>query len=271
MTFAEQLGTRLLLADGDTRGMLIAAGFDADCMEAACLDEPERLGAIHLQFAEAGIDVIRTNTAGANAANLGLHGLDGHVNEINWKSAQIARQAAKGHPTHVAGVVGPIARAHESLSGVGELFREQMGALLDGGAQLISLEGFERLDELLVALEVKYSLHHCPAICSLRFDETGRLAEGTPIEEASKILAANDADVIGIHSDSDPAPLVSRAKSSLPVAVCVSATQPADAFAGQCDELSRCGAAILIFGKGILPAHLELVARSLGRGNPEAD
>ena len=269
MKFLEQLGTKLLLTDGDTRGMLVSAGFEADRVEAACLENPELLGAIHLQFAEAGVDIVRTNTAGANAAHLGKHGLGGHINEINWKSAQIARQAVKGYSAYVAGVVGPIARPHEGLHGVGDLFREQIGALLDGGAQLISLERFERLDELLVALEVKYSLHHCPAICSLLFDDTGRLADGTPIETASRILATNDAEVIGIDSEGDPTPLVSRARLSLHVAVGVNAIRPADALAGLCDELRRRGAAILIFGEGILPAHLVRITRGLK--NPGED
>ena len=40
------------------------------------------------------------------------------------------------------------------------LFREQIGALLDGGCDLIFLETFIALDELLLALGVFKSLSH---------------------------------------------------------------------------------------------------------------
>jgi hypothetical protein len=56
---------------------------------------------------------------------------------------------------------------------------------------------------------------------------------------------------------------------SLHVAVGVNAIRPADALAGLCDELRRRGAAILIFGEGILPAHLVRITRGLK--NPGED
>ena len=59
-----------------------------------------------------------------------------------------------------------------------------MGALLEGGVDLIFLETFQDLDELILALQVKQSLHHCPAICSLAPNQDGRLPGGSSLSEA---------------------------------------------------------------------------------------
>ena len=70
----------------------------------------------------------------------------------------------------------------------------QIGALLEGGVDLIVLENFQDIDELLIALHVKQSLHHCPAICSFAAEEDGLLAGGIPLEFAFKKLIGQDAD-----------------------------------------------------------------------------
>ncbi len=79
-----------------------------------------------------------------------------------------------------------------------------MGALLDGGVDLIFLETFQDLDELLLALRVKHSLHHCPAICSLTPNENGQLSGGIPLEDAFKELLQSDAEILGINCVNGP-------------------------------------------------------------------
>nr|MDQ3624893.1 bifunctional homocysteine S-methyltransferase/methylenetetrahydrofolate reductase [Verrucomicrobiota bacterium] len=76
--------------------------------------------------------------------------------------------------------------------------------LLDGGCQGIFLETFQSLDELLIALEVKHSLHHCPVICSLACGEEGRLPNGTPLSEAFSRLRSEGADIVGVNCANGP-------------------------------------------------------------------
>ena len=49
---------------------------------------------------------------------------------------------------------------------------------LELGVDLIAFETFLDVEELLIALEVKQSLHHLPSLCSLACAEEGRLPSG---------------------------------------------------------------------------------------------
>ena len=81
------------------------------------------------------------------------------VGEINRRAAQVAREALKGQAdVFVGGSVGPLslrpADGKFSIDDRKALFREQIGALIEGGCDLIFLETFTALDELLLALGV---------------------------------------------------------------------------------------------------------------------
>ena len=169
-----------------------------ECVEALCISRPDLVREIHADYVKAGADIIRTNTFAANAVQLERHGLSNRVNEINWQATQLARQAAKG--AFVAGSVGPlgISSEHQGVDRE-ECFRTQIGALLEGGVDLIFLEAFLDVDELLVALQVKQSLHHCPAICSLTVGEDGLLLGKVSLEVALEKLVHHDAEVFGLN------------------------------------------------------------------------
>jgi homocysteine S-methyltransferase len=74
-----------------------------------------------------------------------------------------------------------------------EVFTEQIGALLDGGCQLIFLETFLDADELLIALEAKQSLHHCPIVALLTGNDPAEFRAAV-----AKVRAA-DAEVVGVN------------------------------------------------------------------------
>jgi homocysteine S-methyltransferase len=69
---------------------------------------------------------------------------------------------------------------------------------------LVMLETFTDLDELLLALYVKQSLHHCPAVCSLACKEDGRLDSGMTVAEAFAKLRGHDAEITGINCVNGP-------------------------------------------------------------------
>ena len=108
---------------------------------------PELIREIHEDYVAAGARVIETNTFGANAASA-RHGLADRVNEINWHATQLARQAAKG--AFIAGSIGPLGVSAADATDRGidrNSVCTQMGALLDGGVDLILLETFQDPDE----------------------------------------------------------------------------------------------------------------------------
>jgi methionine synthase I (cobalamin-dependent) len=207
MNLLEEIEEHPLCGDGAMGTLLMERGVPAhQCFEELCLSHPELIREIHKDYLSAGARIIETNTFGANAVRLTRHGLEDRVNEINWQAAQLARQAAKG--AFVAGSIGPlgISTANATLQGVDQedCFRMQMGALLDGGVDLIFLETFQDLDELLLALRVKHSLHHCPAICSLAPNEKGQLPGGMSLGDAFATLVQSDAEILGVNCVNGP-------------------------------------------------------------------
>lgn len=201
MDFLEELQQRVVLADG-AMGTELLAGEPASadvCLEEWCLTNEEKVRAVHEAYLAAGARVIRTNSFGANAARLDRFGCSHRVGEINWTAAQLARDCAKGHDAIVAGSVGPLGRDKNAGQDRSALFTDQIGALLDGGVRVIFLETFLDLEELLIALEAKHSLHHCPVVCSLVPIGGDRLQDGTPLTEAFRRLRDAGADVVGVN------------------------------------------------------------------------
>ncbi len=202
MNLLEEIQDHPLCGDGAMGTLLMERGVPAhQCFEELCLSSPELIREIYEDYLAAGARIIETNTFGANAVRLARHGLADRVNEINWHAAQLAKATAKG--AFIAGSIGPLGVSVADAAAWGidreNCFRTQMGALLDGGVDLIFLETFQDLDELLLALRVKHSLHHCPAICSLAPNEQGRLADGICLGDAFAKLLQGDAEILGFN------------------------------------------------------------------------
>lgn len=204
MDLLDELESKIIPCDGAMGTALMEAGVSADrCFEELCVSQPELVRDIHEQYIAAGARVITTNTFGANGVRLEKHGFDGRVNEINWSAAQLAKQCARGKNVFVAGCVGPLGISGEQAKERGinreKVFAEQLGALLDGGVNFILFSTFTDFDELVLALYVKQSLHHCPAVCSMAFDEDGRLPSGLSLADAFDKLRAKDAEIVGVN------------------------------------------------------------------------
>ena len=209
MDLLDELQSTILPGDGAMGTMIMEAGVPMERnFEELCVSQGDLISGIHAQYVAAGARVIETNSFGGNAVRLAKHGLEHRVNELNWSAAQLAKDAARGKNVYVAGSVGPLGitaeEAHEQGINREDVFKEQIGALLDGGVNLIFLETFSDLDELLLALYVKKSLHHCPVVCSMACSEEGRLPSGLMIEEAFEKLRAEDADIVGANCLNGP-------------------------------------------------------------------
>jgi len=204
------LNERIVLGDGATGTYLYELGVPLHCcLEEVNLSRPDLLTRIYREYADAGAQVIETNSFGANRIRLARYGLGHQVGEINWRAARIARDAVKGRAdVFVGGSVGPLsmrpADGEFSTDDRKALFREQIGALLDGGCDLIFLETFTALDELLLALNVFQNLSNVPVVASLAVSEEGRLVSGESFSEAVKTLRAAGADIVGLNGTCGP-------------------------------------------------------------------
>ena len=83
-------------------------------------------------------------------------------------------------------------------------FREQIEGLLEGGADLIVLETFSDLDQLLLAVDEARRASDVPVIASLTFGEELVLADGSSPAAAADALAAAGADAVGVNCGAGP-------------------------------------------------------------------
>jgi len=201
MELLEALTSRVVIADGAMGTLLRARGAGrGTCLEDLCSKQPQMVEQVHRDYLAAGAQLIRTHSFGSNAARLAPWGLERHVGELNWLAARIARDAAKGTGAIVAASVGPTGQGGKA----GPILEEQVGALLDGGAQCVIFETFTDVDELLIALEVKQSLHHCPAVAMLTVP-TGTAEDSGPYQTPWARLRDAGADVVGVNCIGTPA------------------------------------------------------------------
>ncbi len=207
--FLDLLRERVVLGDGATGTYLYELGVPLHhCLEEVNLTRPDLVARVYQEYADAGAQVIETNSFGANRLRLARYGLEEKVTEINARSVQVAREAVQGREVFIGGSVGPLslrpADGEISRDDRQALFREQISALLEGGCDLIFLETFPALDELLLALDVFRSLSKIPVVTSLAVSEEGRLISGETFPEAVKILRTAGADVVGINGTCGP-------------------------------------------------------------------
>lgn len=210
--FIERLEKGPLLADGAMGTELYARGLRYNaCLDAANLDSPDLVQAVHLDYLRAGAGLIETNSFGANRVKLDSFGLADRVREINRSAGRLARYArdTAGSTAFIAGAVGPLGRPLVPLGDLSPeqartVYREQMEALLEGGVDLFILETFSDLDKLCLAVEVAKELSDAPLIAQMTFDEDGRTARGqTPLKMVGALLDLG-VEVMGINCSVGP-------------------------------------------------------------------
>ena len=217
--FLDRLRQGPILCDGAMGTMLYAQASESSmhgrCFDELVLSEPDLVQGIHRAYINAGAQVIETNTFGANAFKLGSYGLADRVREINRKAVQLAREAREvaGRAVFVAGAVGPSGQLigpaetlqETHLEALRSVFREQIGALLDGGADLIILETFSSLSELRQAVLAARDLARVPLVAQMTFAEDGQSLAGDTPAQAALTLARAGVDVIGVNCSIGPA------------------------------------------------------------------
>ncbi|HEU5441719.1 MAG TPA: bifunctional homocysteine S-methyltransferase/methylenetetrahydrofolate reductase [Ktedonobacterales bacterium] len=211
--FLDRLRQGPLLCDGAMGTMLYARRHENSlhgrCFDELVLTEPELVQEIHREYIRAGAQVIETNTFGANAAKLAAYGLEDRVTAINRRAVQLAREAREiaGQPVFVAGAVGPSGLPNVHAQSDDEhapramraLFRAQIEALVEGGADLLILETFSNLTELRQAVLAAREVARLPIVAQMTFGEDIQSAAGnTPFESAAVLasLGASGPDAI---------------------------------------------------------------------------
>ncbi|MDE3178690.1 MAG: bifunctional homocysteine S-methyltransferase/methylenetetrahydrofolate reductase [Acidobacteriota bacterium] len=208
--FLERIQKQVLVADGAMGTMLYSMGFPfSRCFDELNLSSPQSVKEVHLAYIKSGADVLETNTFGANRARLERHDLAGKVREINLAGARLAREVA-GEDRYVAGAVGPLGLRLEplgptSLADGRAMFREQVEALAEGGADLIVLETMTGVQEARQALLAVREACGLPVAAQMTIQEDGNSPGGISPEDFARLLDDWGADLIGINCSVGPA------------------------------------------------------------------
>ena len=225
----ERLKKSPVLCDGAMGTLLYAKGiFINRCYDELNLSQPELIRGVHHEYLQAGAEIIETNTFGANSFRLARHTLADRVRDINVAGARVARDAAKSFDAWVAGSVGPLGIRIEPLGKTSfeearDSFREQIAALVEGGADLVILETFGYVEELhqavLACREVNPKI---PVVAQVTIDEDGNCLDGSDPETFGARLTEWNVDVLGINCSVGPVAMLEaiervRAVTSLPL------------------------------------------------------
>ena len=227
-------GGGTVLCDGAMGTMLYARGvFINRCYDELNLSQPDLVREIHAEYLQAGAEVIETNTFGANAFRLEVHGLKDKVREINKAGVKIARECVnqirekQANEAFVAASIGPLGVRLEPLGKVGldearEAFEEQIRALVEGGpgvgADLLMIETMTSLAEAEQAIFAARSVAPgVPVVVMMTVDEEGNCLDGSSAETAALKLTEWGADAIGCNCSAGPVTVLSVIERMKPV------------------------------------------------------
>ena len=181
------------------------SGWARSCSAGACPSEPASRSSWRVIRRWSGLPIesisrrapssSRPSRFGANRQRLAAWGLEGRVGQLNRRAAQLAREAREvsGREALVGGSVGPLGPPTRGLPDIPEpaaraTFREQIEGLLEGGADVIVLETFSDLGQLVLAVDEARRASDVPVIASLTFGEELVLADGSSPRRPAEAL-----------------------------------------------------------------------------------
>lgn len=198
---------RILLADGAWGTMLQEAGLvPGDCPEEWNLTNPDKIRNIASQYVEAGSQIILTNTFGGSSFKLSNYNLQDKVREINYTGVKLSRDVV-GENAYVFSSVGPTGKFLEPLGEVSEdemyeVFRQQIVAQEEGGADVILIETMSDLKEAKIAARAAIENTRIPTAVTMTFEkgQAGfRTMMGVTIESAVRELDDLGVALIGTN------------------------------------------------------------------------
>ena len=178
------------------------------CPEEANLRAPESVVALHASFIRAGADLIETNTFGANRRKLSAFYLEDELEQINSTAVRLAREAREvcGGEVFIGGAIGPLGEAELfDPAEAAPLFVEQAQVLEGRGVDLLMLETFYDLDELVVAIDAVRTVSKLPLVALMTFDADGQTLGGVSAAEAAERLAELELAAVGANHSAGPA------------------------------------------------------------------
>src|SRR5215213_5726249 len=197
-----------IVADGGMGALISGAVPRLRCPEEANLRAPESVVALHASFIRAGAELIETNTFGANRRKLAARFLEEELEQINSTAVRLAREAREmcGGEVFIAGAIGPLGEVeHFDAGETAPLVAEQARILEGRGVDLLLLETFYDLDELVAAIAAVRDVSQLPLVALMTFDADGQTLGGVTATDAAERLRDLDLAAIGANHSAGPA------------------------------------------------------------------
>lgn len=277
--FDGAVGTRLY-----DKGVYINRSYDELNITA-----PDLVREVHEEYVAAGADIIETNSFGATRHKLQPYGLESKLREINIAAARIAREAA-GDKAFVAAAIGPLGLRVEpfgptSFAEAREMFKEQAGALLEGGVDLFVLETFSEMPLIEQAIRALRELSDLPIIAQMTIQMDGKTIYGDTPEQFTQRLDELGVDVIGLNCGMGPNHLLNalekmRSVTTRPLSAQPNAGLPRDVqgrqfYMGSPEYMAEFSRRFVQMGAkfvggccGTTPTHIKLIASAIRADSP---
>lgn len=167
------------------------------------ITQPDIIKNIHLEYFEAGADIIETNTFNSNRISMTDYDMQDWVHELNFASVQVAKQAREEYwnkngtkPLFIAGSMGPTSKTASISPDVNdpayrevdfdylaEIYKEQAVSLIQAGADILLVE---TIFDTLNAKAAFFGIEEA-------FDKTGKklplMGSGTITDAAGRTLS----------------------------------------------------------------------------------
>lgn len=191
------LGDGGYLLELEKRGWVRAGPFTPE----VALMYPEALRELHVEFREAGAEVLQALTFYASRDKLATVGLDNRLEDLNRAAVRIAREVA-GDKCLVAGNLS-LTWMYEpgspsAADRVRKTFDEQLAVQVEEGIDFVIGETFSWLGEALIAVE-RGRKTGLPVMVTICFENADQTAEGKSAAEAAKALVDAGADIVGMN------------------------------------------------------------------------
>lgn len=235
---------------------------------------PDLIEDIHLQYIDAGADIIETNTFNSNAISLAEYNLQDKAYKFNLKGARIACRAAasatarqNSRRVFVAGCIGPtsvmlslspdVSRPDYRAISFEEMalaYSEQVRGLIDGGADLLLVETIFDSINARAALYAISSVQQemgtsLPVMVSATVNDcNGNILTGQSVEALYHTLAGHNLLSFGLNCSfgaKDLKPIITALSEILPCAISIYPNAGLPNEMGAYDETPRMTATLL--------------------------
>ena len=279
MKLQDKLGKEILFFDGAMGTMLQEQGLKAgELPEIWNLTHPQVVQAIHRAYVQAGAQIIKTNTFGANA--LKFRGTEYRVETVVAAAVHNARQAGAPWVALDLGPTGKLLQPFGDLpfAEAVALYAQVVQAGAAAGADAILIETMSDTYEAKAAILAAKENSELPVLCTFTFDAGGKLLNGADVSTAFRMAEGLGVEAVGFNCGMGPEQVLQLlpqglACTDLPLIVNPNAGLPvpkdgrtvyavtAELFAALMQTIVKNGAAVVGGCCGTTPAHLAALVK----------